>query len=407
MKRAFLLISLLVACQSVMAQFYTVQEYKSAIRFFNKPAPRREIILPQVDGYTLYKADFHTHTIYSDGDITPRQRVREAWVDGLDIVAITDHLEIRTYEKFMLKVLAPYNKSDLPFKYEHAGYANKSDKNTPVLADLNAAYDEAVYYAERENIPVMVVRGTEIWRDTENIGEFNALFLTDINAVCHPDLIESFRRVKAQGGLIMHNHPGYTRKTTDIAEGYQARAYEEGWIDGVEIVNSTTLYPQTIRRCIEKGLFMAANTDAHKPTSNVWSADRDFFRTMTFVMARSCTERDIKEALKKGRTIGYTANNLMGEQTLLSKFLNGAIFCRVTGENSDKKLRTYTLTNNCSVPFILRRGGSIYDLKPFTSLNFTLGIDTETGEYKLPTFTVDNMWHADEQHPTIEITIDK
>ena len=74
-----------------MAQFYTVQEYKSAIRFFNKPAPRREIILPQVDGYTLYKADFHTHTIYSDGDITPRQRVREAWVDGLDIVAYKPH----------------------------------------------------------------------------------------------------------------------------------------------------------------------------------------------------------------------------------------------------------------------------------------------------------------------------
>ena len=384
-----------------MAQFYTVQQRDAAIRFFNKPAARREIILPQIDGYTLYKADFHTHTIYSDGDITPRQRVREAWMDGLDIVAITDHLEIRTYEKFMLKVLAPYNKSDIPFKYEHAGIANKTDKNTPVLANLNAAYDEAVYYAQRENIPVMVVRGTEIWRNTENIGEYNALFLTDINAVCHPDLIESFRKVKAQGGVIMHNHPGYTRNTTDIAEGYQARAYEEGWIDGIEIVNSTTLYPQTIRRCIEKGLFMAANSDAHKPTSQVWSADRDFFRTMTFVMAKECTEKAIKDALKKHRTICYSGNNLMGEELYLKKFINAAVECVIISENHDKKEKRYRLTNNCSIPFILHRGGSIYHLEPHRSLCFTFKNGT------LPTFTVANMWHIDEQHPTIELTLDK
>ena len=383
------------------AQFYTTENYKSAIRFFNKPQPRREIILPQIDGYTLYKADFHTHTIYSDGEITPRQRVREAWYDGLDILAITDHLEIRTYEKFMLKVLAPYNKTDEPFKYEHAGIANKSDNNAPVLADLNAAYDEAVYYAQRENLPVMVVRGVEIWRNTQNIGEFNALFLTDINTVCHPDLFESFKRVKQQGGLIMHNHPGYTRKTTDIAAGEQARAYEEGWIDGVEIVNSTTLFPQTIRRCIERELFMAANTDAHKPTSNVWSADRDFFRTMTFVMAKSCTEKDIKEALQKGRTIGYTANNLMGREELLQKFINEAVTCRLISEDSKKDSRTYSITNNSSVPFILRRGGSVSDLKPFSTLIFAFS----RGE--LPTFVVDNMWHTDEQHPTVEITLDR
>ena len=401
MKRALFISLLAVVCQSVMAQFYTTQNFEHAIRFFNKPNERREIILPTIDGYTLYKADFHTHTIYSDGDVTPRQRVREAWYDGLDIVAITDHLEIRTYEKFMLKVLAPYNKTDEPFRYEHAGIANKEDKSTPVLANLNAAYDEAVYYAERENLPIMVVRGTEIWRNTKSIGEFNALFLSDINAICHADLFESFRRVKEQGGLIMHNHPGYTRTTTDIAEGEQARAYAEGWIDGIEVINSTTLYPQTIRRCIERGLFVAANTDAHKPTSQVWSADRDFFRTMTFVMAKSCTEKDIKQALKSGRTIGYTANNLVGEEQYLSKFINNAVTCHVIAKDSKKGTCTYSITNNCSVPFILRRGGSISHLKPFTTLRFTFDKD------KTPTFVVDNMWHADEQHPTIEIAVDK
>lgn len=400
MKRLLTIFAMAVLCQSAVAQFYTTQDFEHAIRFFNRPAERREIILPTIDGYTLYKADFHTHTIYSDGDVTPRQRVREAWYDGLDIVAITDHLEIRTYEKFMLKVLSPYS-TGKPFKYQNAGIANKKDKSYPVMANLNAAYDEAVYYTERENLPIMVVRGTEIWRNTKSIGEFNALFLKDINAICHEDLFESFRRVKEQGGLIMHNHPGYTRTTTEIAEGEQARAYAEGWIDGVEAVNSTTLYPGIISRCLDRNLFIAANTDAHRPTSHDWPAGGEFFRTMTFIMAKSCTEVDIKEALKAGRTIGYTANNLVGSEKLLAAFINEAVTCRVVAENRKKGEVTYSLTNCCSIPFILHRGNSIHTLDPFTTRNFTLKDGSQ------PRFVVDNMWHANEQHPTITIALDK
>lgn len=400
MKRLLTIFAVAMLCQSAVAQFYTTQDFEHAIRFFNRPAERREIILPTIDGYTLYKADFHTHTIYSDGDVTPRQRVREAWYDGLDIVAITDHLEIRTYEKFMLKVLAPYS-TGKPFKYQNAGIANKKDKSYPVMANLNAAYDEAVYYTERENLPIMVVRGTEIWRNTKNIGEFNALFLKDINAICHEDLFESFRRVKEQGGLIMHNHPGYTRTTTEIAEGEQARAYAEGWIDGVEAVNSTTLYPGIISRCLDRNLFITANTDAHRPTSHDWPAGGEFFRTMTFIMAKSCTEEDIKEALKAGRTIGYTANNLVGSEKHLAAFINEAVTCRVVAENKKKGEVTYSLTNCCSIPFILHRGNSIHTLDPFTTRNFTLKDGSQ------PRFVVDNMWHANEQHPTITIALDK
>ena len=53
---------------------------------------RTEIYIPQVNGYNVYKADLHAHTIYSDGRITPGHRVRESWSDGLDILAIADHI---------------------------------------------------------------------------------------------------------------------------------------------------------------------------------------------------------------------------------------------------------------------------------------------------------------------------
>ena len=106
---------------------------------------RTEIILPQVNGFNSYKADLHVHTIYSDGDITPRQRVREAWYDGLDIIALTDHLEARNYEKYMLKALAPHNPDGKPHKYYHAGSVRLMEDGTDpgIRSNHNATFAEA------------------------------------------------------------------------------------------------------------------------------------------------------------------------------------------------------------------------------------------------------------------------
>lgn len=54
---------------------------------------RHEICLPQIDDYQLLKCDFHIHTIFSDGIVWPSLRVQEAWEEGLDAIAITDHIE--------------------------------------------------------------------------------------------------------------------------------------------------------------------------------------------------------------------------------------------------------------------------------------------------------------------------
>ena len=32
---------------------------------------RKELVMRQVNGYNVYKADLHTHTIYSDADVPP------------------------------------------------------------------------------------------------------------------------------------------------------------------------------------------------------------------------------------------------------------------------------------------------------------------------------------------------
>ena len=128
---------------------------------------------------------------------------------------------------------------------------------------------------------------------------------------------------------------------------------------------------------------------------------------MTFILAKECTEKAIKDALLKRRTIGYAANNLIGEEMWLAEFLNAAIDCKVVAENTKKGNRTFLLTNHCSVPFILRRGKSIYTLNPFQSLRVNFDKDKESGNYKKPTFTVDNMWTVGDKHPALTIEIDK
>ena len=59
---------------------------------------RNDIRIPDVDGFHVLKCDFHTHTIFSDGRVWPTMRVDEAWKDGLDAIAITDHIEVRPVE---------------------------------------------------------------------------------------------------------------------------------------------------------------------------------------------------------------------------------------------------------------------------------------------------------------------
>ena len=54
---------------------------------------KKIINLPDIPGYITLKCDFHMHTVFSDGNVWPTVRIDEAIRDGLDAIAITDHLE--------------------------------------------------------------------------------------------------------------------------------------------------------------------------------------------------------------------------------------------------------------------------------------------------------------------------
>ena len=58
---------------------------------------RHEVAFSDLPRYTTLRCDFHMHTVFSDGLVWPTLRVEEAWRDGLDVIAITDHSE---YQRF-------------------------------------------------------------------------------------------------------------------------------------------------------------------------------------------------------------------------------------------------------------------------------------------------------------------
>jgi hypothetical protein len=59
---------------------------------------RREVKIPDIPGYLTLKCDLHMHTIFSDGLVWPTVRVDEAWREGLDVIAISDHIEYTPFK---------------------------------------------------------------------------------------------------------------------------------------------------------------------------------------------------------------------------------------------------------------------------------------------------------------------
>jgi len=52
---------------------------------------------PDIEGYLTLKTDLHMHSVFSDGSVWPDIRVQEALMDGLDAIAITEHLEYQPH----------------------------------------------------------------------------------------------------------------------------------------------------------------------------------------------------------------------------------------------------------------------------------------------------------------------
>jgi hypothetical protein len=381
MKRIVIVLALTMAAVAANAQvYYPDSNNPDMTRYTERHEPcRKEIVIPStLNGYNVYKADLHTHSIFSDGLVHPKWRVYEAWQDGLDVMAVTEHIENRAYENMFHEYLKEY--TDKEYQKGPAGL-----KNVDINFSIREAKKEAVKYG------ITIIPGSEITRSGSEVGHFNALFTTDNNLIYDEDPVQSIRNAKSQGALVMHNHPGWRRKDIKMTPT-EKTAYGEGLIDGVEVMNGGMFFPGIIDRVREYNQFIAANTDVHKTTASDYrltGADRP----MTLILAKDKSLESLREALLQRRTIAFGFNTLCGSEELLRDFFHACV--KVTKINETSVL----VTNMTSITFKLQQGkGRILNFDPFTSMVATVKKGSDTVSYR-----VVNMWTGVDSHPVIEL----
>lgn len=281
---------------------------------------RKEINMPNIPGYVTLKCDFHMHTIFSDGEVWPGIRVEEAWQDGLDAIAITDHLN------YKWSFLKDYIKSD----------------------DANDSYKVAKLSADRMGITL--INACEINRGMPP-GHFNVLFAKDINQLRDSDFFVALRKAKDQGAFIQWNHPGYSQKTP--IEWFQVhdRLYKQGLIQGIEVYNQKTFFPETVLWANNKKLTVTCSSDIHELIDRI--VDENSHRPITLVFANENSVESIREALFAGRTAAYFENELVGHSEQLVQLFNASVTTidlPMIIENNEKYIE---FKNNSDIDFDL------------------------------------------------------
>ncbi len=285
----------------------------------DKSNERNVISIPGFDNYETLKCDFHIHTVFSDGSVWPDMRVQEAWQEGLDAIAITDHIEYRP-NKDVLK------------------------------GDLNESYKIAKTAADAKGF--IVIQGTEITR-SKPLGHLNALFIQDAMAMDVEDPLKAVDEAKRQGAFVMWNHPGWPDDKSTLYPVHE-QLMKANKIDGIEVFNYAEYYPMAFDWCDRYGKAYMANTDVHGLVSGLYGWGDKLVRPLTLVFALERSEKGIRDALFAGRTAAFFDGKLAGSPELLEKLLKACLSVRPIG---GKRLEVINLSD---IPFEMTSGGVLY-----------------------------------------------
>jgi hypothetical protein len=285
---------------------------------------RKIVNLPDLPGYVTLKCDFHLHTVFSDGNVWPTVRVGEAYRDGLDAIAITDHIEYNPKKDFI-----------------------------PV--DHNAAWKIAENTATDFNL--ILVHATEITRKMPP-GHMNALFIQDASLLTADSVMDVYSEAIRQGAFLQWNHPGWKSQEPDgIPKLYPIHKtlIEKGWLHGIEFFNDSEYYPLVMSFCRQYNLAVMANSDSHGVISEQYTEPYYTNRPMTLVFAKARTSDALKEAMFAGRTLAYFRDMIAGKEEYARPFFYQCISVGKPYLENEKSI-FFEIKNRSDVPFFLVNG---------------------------------------------------
>ncbi len=286
-------------------------------------AAERLIEFPDVPGYLTLKCDFHLHTVFSDGSVWPNIRVQEALRDGLDAIAVTDHLEYQPH------------KEDIPHP------------------DRNRSYQIAVEEASGE--PLIVLNGSEVTRDMPP-GHSNAIFLADANRLLQDDAVAVFREAQRQGGFTFWNHPNWTAQRPDGVASLtdlHRMLIREGLLHGIEVVNDLTYSDEALQIALDHDLTIIGTSDIHGLVDWQYNVPYGGHRPITLVFATERSAAGIKDALQARRTVVWFNNTLIGREEHLLPLIHASLSVTAASYLGDTAVLSVMIENTSDVEYIL------------------------------------------------------
>lgn len=322
-----------------------------------------KIVIPNIEGYKTLKGDFHIHTVFSDATVWPTTRVQEALWEGLDVIAISDHVDSRLQKQIKAGLFD----------------AEKCDRDRSFEIARKAAGKK-----------LLVIHGGEISRGMPP-GHWNCLFVSDCNKICEE--AEKFdddefkaahaglKEAKAQGGFTMWNHPNWEKQAPNKTEWWKehTQLYNEGYMNGIEVYNKFAGYcPEAHQWALEKNITMFGNSDAHTPFFYMIDYLNGQHRPITLVFATEKTEEAVRDALDHQRTAVYAEEMVYGREDMLRPLFEACV--KVKGVKFSDKQVSFTLVNKSCIPIRLRKApGSEkffyvrnYELRPFETITVTV-----------------------------------
>lgn len=288
---------------------------------FSQAYTRTEIKIPDIPGYQTLKCDFHIHTVFSDGLVWPTIRVQEAWADGLDAIAITDHIEYQPHK-------------------------------STVDTNHNRAYEEAKNLAE--SMGLLLIPGAEITRDMPP-GHLNAIFLEDAEKLDVEKWEDAVKAARRQGAFIFWNHPCWKAQQPDTTLWFDEHTflYKNDMLHGIEVVNTDFYCTYAHRWGNKKNLSLLGNSDIHGTIHMSYNNTAKGHRPITLVFVKEKTLASIKEALENQKTVIYFKEKLIGDEEFLLPIFEQS----VSIENPARfngKYGNILIENNSAIEYHLR-----------------------------------------------------
>lgn len=336
-----------------VGEVFVINDYKDMDRIIN---------FPNTEKYKVIVADLHTHSVFSDGAVWPNVRVEEAVRDGIDLLAITEHLEYQPHI------------DDIPHP------------------DRNRSFDIAEDIAKNKDLTV--INGAEITRMFPP-GHINAIFIEDANKLIYLDeakiseakeilkevpeesltnyedlswledaALASLWPVKSaliearnQNAFTFWNHPAWSSEEfigQPMLREIHKEFFRDNLLHGIEVANGDGYSEEAFRIALEYGLTVLGTSDVHGLIDWDYPSSIGAHRPVTLILSESNSSDAIKSSLFSGKTVVWFKNNLIGLEDNILELTNSYLKAKKVEilENSD--IARVEIENVSDVRFIIQ-----------------------------------------------------